>query len=147
MILIDDSNDCALNLMAFVLPTLFARCVPSPGYEDMEAQFAWDDKTIRQTFIRKVRCRFSRKQRKNKPGTKANNQHWRLPCRSTPSSWSSCSSLSASSPSSHSGESCSLFFTLFFYTLTHDNGLVVVCLPSAPVRFFIQTHPGLYMAS
>lgn len=40
-----------------------------------------------------------------------------------------------------------LYFTLFFYTLTHDNSLVVVCLPSAPVRFFIQTHPGLYMAS
>lgn len=29
-------------------------CPTSSGYEDMEAQFAWDDKTIRQTFIRKV---------------------------------------------------------------------------------------------
>lgn len=29
-------------------------CPMSSGYEDMEAQFAWDDKTIRQTFIRKV---------------------------------------------------------------------------------------------
>lgn len=28
---------------------------PVKGYDDMEAQFAWDDKTIRQTFIRKVR--------------------------------------------------------------------------------------------
>lgn len=27
----------------------------SAGYGDMEAQFAWDDKTIRKTFIRKVR--------------------------------------------------------------------------------------------
>lgn len=27
----------------------------STAYGDMEAQFAWDDKTIRQTFIRKVR--------------------------------------------------------------------------------------------
>uniref|UniRef100_A0A3Q0T213 Protein lifeguard 2 n=1 Tax=Amphilophus citrinellus TaxID=61819 RepID=A0A3Q0T213_AMPCI len=26
----------------------------SPGYAEMEAQFAWDDKTIRRTFIRKV---------------------------------------------------------------------------------------------
>ena len=25
------------------------------GFDDMEAQFAWDDKTVRQTFIRKVR--------------------------------------------------------------------------------------------
>lgn len=46
-----------MNLITFILP-FFARRVLSPGYEDMEAQFAWDDKTIRQTFIRKVRCRF-----------------------------------------------------------------------------------------
>uniref|UniRef100_A0A3Q4C165 Protein lifeguard 2 n=1 Tax=Mola mola TaxID=94237 RepID=A0A3Q4C165_MOLML len=26
----------------------------SSGFDDMEAQFAWDDKTVRQTFIRKV---------------------------------------------------------------------------------------------
>lgn len=35
-------------------------CPTSSGYEDMEAQFAWDDKTIRQTFIRKVWLCFSR---------------------------------------------------------------------------------------
>lgn len=26
----------------------------SSGYEEMQAQFAWDDMAIRQTFIRKV---------------------------------------------------------------------------------------------
>lgn len=60
------------------LPTLLTRCVPSPGYEDMEAQFAWDDKTIRQTFIRKVRCCFRQNKRKNSSGTRAINEHWRL---------------------------------------------------------------------
>uniref|UniRef100_A0A3P8V064 Protein lifeguard 2 n=1 Tax=Cynoglossus semilaevis TaxID=244447 RepID=A0A3P8V064_CYNSE len=31
----------------------YLRCL-CPGYEEMQAQFSWDDKTIRRTFIRKV---------------------------------------------------------------------------------------------
>lgn len=62
------------------------------GYEDMEAQFAWDDKTIRQTFIRKV-------------------------------------------------------YAILMVQLLVTVGIVALFSFCAPVRFFIQTHPGLYMAS
>lgn len=62
------------------------------GYPDMEAQFAWDDKVIRQTFIRKVYA---------------------------------------------------ILMTQLFVTVA------IVCLFTfcQPVRFYIQTHPGLYSAS
>lgn len=33
---------------------LWNASTPFSGYAEMEAQFAWDDKTIRRTFIRKV---------------------------------------------------------------------------------------------
>ncbi|XP_068171777.1 fas apoptotic inhibitory molecule 2b isoform X2 [Antennarius striatus] len=62
------------------------------GYEDMEAQFAWDDKTIRQTFIRKV-------------------------------------------------------YAILMVQLLVTVAIVAVFSFCTPVRFFIQTHPGLYMAS
>ncbi|KAI3370189.1 hypothetical protein L3Q82_024970 [Scortum barcoo] len=62
------------------------------GYAEMEAQFAWDDKTIRRTFIRKVYA---------------------------------------------------ILMVQLFVTVAIV-GLFSFCVP---VRFFIQTHPGLYMAS
>uniref|UniRef100_A0A3Q2TUK6 Protein lifeguard 2 n=1 Tax=Fundulus heteroclitus TaxID=8078 RepID=A0A3Q2TUK6_FUNHE len=61
------------------------------AYPDMEAQFAWDDKTIRRTFIRKV-------------------------------------------------------YAILMLQLSVTVG--IVCLFTfAPVRFYIQTNPSLYMAS
>ncbi|XP_029358718.1 fas apoptotic inhibitory molecule 2b [Echeneis naucrates] len=62
------------------------------GYDEMEAQFAWDDKTIRQTFIRKV-------------------------------------------------------YAILMVQLLVTVAVVCLFTFCAPVRFFIQTHPGLYMAS
>ncbi|XP_028262488.1 fas apoptotic inhibitory molecule 2b [Parambassis ranga] len=62
------------------------------GYEEMEARFAWDDKTIRRTFIRKVYAILM----------------------------------------------LQLFVTVAIVSL------FTFCMP---VRFFIQTHPGLYMIS
>ncbi len=76
-------------------------------------------------------------------------------CRSTPFSWFSCSWQWQLLVSSHFGNySCFsvaclyhylevkfLFLSLWFNHPFH------FCLCSAPVRFFIQTHPGLYMAS
>uniref|UniRef100_A0A3Q3XD04 Protein lifeguard 2 n=1 Tax=Mola mola TaxID=94237 RepID=A0A3Q3XD04_MOLML len=63
----------------------------SSGFDDMEAQFAWDDKTVRQTFIRKVYA---------------------------------------------------ILMVQLLVTVT-----IVALFSFAPVRFFIQTHPGLYMTS
>uniref|UniRef100_A0A669EAG0 Protein lifeguard 2 n=1 Tax=Oreochromis niloticus TaxID=8128 RepID=A0A669EAG0_ORENI len=64
------------------------------GYAEMEAQFAWDDKTIRRTFIRKVYA---------------------------------------------------ILMVQLFVTVVH---LYLFCSTLLePVRFFIQTHPGLYSAS
>ncbi|XP_049895175.1 fas apoptotic inhibitory molecule 2b isoform X1 [Epinephelus moara] len=62
------------------------------GYGEMEAQFAWDDKVIRQTFIRKV-------------------------------------------------------YAILLVQLLVTVGIVCLFSFCAPVRYFIQTHPGLYMAS
>uniref|UniRef100_A0A673BFC8 Protein lifeguard 2 n=1 Tax=Sphaeramia orbicularis TaxID=375764 RepID=A0A673BFC8_9TELE len=62
------------------------------GYEDMEAQFAWDDKVIRQTFIRKV-------------------------------------------------------YAILMVQLLVTVGIISLFTFCAPVRYYIQTHPGLYMAS
>jgi len=62
------------------------------GYDEMEAQFSFDDKTIRRTFIRKVYA---------------------------------------------------ILMVQLFVTVAIV-GLFTFC---APVRFFIQTHPSLYMAS
>uniref|UniRef100_A0A3Q3KWA0 Protein lifeguard 2 n=1 Tax=Mastacembelus armatus TaxID=205130 RepID=A0A3Q3KWA0_9TELE len=62
------------------------------GYEEMQTQFAWDDKTIRRTFIRKVYA---------------------------------------------------ILMVQLFVTVAVV-GLFTFC---TPVRFFIQTHPSLYMAS
>ncbi|XP_075318216.1 fas apoptotic inhibitory molecule 2b [Odontesthes bonariensis] len=62
------------------------------GYGDMEAQFAWDDKNIRRTFIRKV-------------------------------------------------------YAILLLQLSLTIGIVCLFTFCAPVRFYIQTHPGLYMAS
>uniref|UniRef100_H3DAP8 Protein lifeguard 2 n=1 Tax=Tetraodon nigroviridis TaxID=99883 RepID=H3DAP8_TETNG len=62
------------------------------GYEDMEAQFAWDDQTIRRTFIRKV-------------------------------------------------------YAILLVQLLVTVGIVALFSFCSPVRFYIQTHPGLYMAS
>ncbi|XP_068598798.1 fas apoptotic inhibitory molecule 2b isoform X2 [Brachionichthys hirsutus] len=62
------------------------------GYGDMEAQFAWDDRTIRQTFIRKV-------------------------------------------------------YAVLLAQLLVTVAIVAVFSFWAPVRFFIQTHPDLYLAS
>ncbi|XP_070705903.1 fas apoptotic inhibitory molecule 2b isoform X2 [Pempheris klunzingeri] len=62
------------------------------GYEEMEAQFAWDDKTIRRTFIRKV-------------------------------------------------------YAILMVQLLVTVAIVGLFSFCAPVRFYIQTHPGLYMAS
>lgn len=62
------------------------------GYDDMEAQFAWDDKVIRQTFIRKV-------------------------------------------------------YAILMVQLLVTVGIISLFTFCAPVRYYIQTHPGLYMAS
>lgn len=62
------------------------------GYAEMEAQFAWDDKTIRRTFIRKV-------------------------------------------------------YAILMVQLFVTVGVVGLFTFCEPVRFFIQTHPGLYSAS
>ncbi|XP_054639810.1 fas apoptotic inhibitory molecule 2b isoform X2 [Dunckerocampus dactyliophorus] len=62
------------------------------GYEEMQAQFSWDDQTIRQTFIRKV-------------------------------------------------------YAILMVQLFVTVAIVALFTFCAPVRFFIQTHPGLYMAS
>ncbi|TDH14310.1 hypothetical protein EPR50_G00040830 [Perca flavescens] len=62
------------------------------GYGEMEAQFAWDDKTIRRTFIRKV-------------------------------------------------------YAILMVQLFVTVAIVALFSFCAPVRFYIQTHPGLYMAS
>ncbi|KAG8007894.1 Protein lifeguard 2 [Nibea albiflora] len=62
------------------------------GYAEMEAQFAWDDKTVRRTFIRKV-------------------------------------------------------YAILMVQLLVTVGIVSLFSFCAPVRFYIQTHPGLYMAS
>lgn len=64
------------------------------------------------------------------------------------------------SAAGHSGHCCTLlilvttplifllvFLLLLLLWLNPDLNTVNVCLHSAPVRFFIQTHPGLYMAS
>lgn len=62
------------------------------GYSEMEAQFAWDDKVIRQTFIRKV-------------------------------------------------------YAILLTQLLVTVGIVCLFTFCDPVRFYIQTHPGLYSAS
>ncbi|XP_063766456.1 fas apoptotic inhibitory molecule 2b isoform X4 [Eleginops maclovinus] len=62
------------------------------GYNEMEAQFAWDDKTIRRTFIRKV-------------------------------------------------------YAILMVQLFVTVAIVSLFSFCAPVRYYIQTHPGLYMAS
>ncbi|XP_040060137.1 fas apoptotic inhibitory molecule 2b isoform X2 [Gasterosteus aculeatus] len=62
------------------------------GYEEMEAQFVFDDKNIRRTFIRKV-------------------------------------------------------YSILMVQLLVTVAIVALFTFCAPVRFFIQTHPGLYMAS
>ncbi|XP_074529961.1 fas apoptotic inhibitory molecule 2b isoform X3 [Halichoeres trimaculatus] len=62
------------------------------GYGEMEAQFSWDDKNIRRTFIRKV-------------------------------------------------------YAILMVQLLVTVGIVALFSFCAPVRFYIQTHPGLYMAS
>ncbi|KAF6735742.1 Protein lifeguard 2 [Oryzias melastigma] len=62
------------------------------GYGEMEAQFAWDDKTIRRTFIRKV-------------------------------------------------------YAILMLQLSVTVGIVCLFTFCAPVRFYIQTHPNLYMMS
>ncbi|CAG5982040.1 fas apoptotic inhibitory molecule 2b isoform 2-T2 [Menidia menidia] len=62
------------------------------GYGEMEAQFAWDDKNIRRTFIRKV-------------------------------------------------------YAILMLQLSVTVGIVALFTFCAPVRFYIQTHPSLYMAS
>ncbi|XP_007566114.1 fas apoptotic inhibitory molecule 2b isoform X1 [Poecilia latipinna] len=62
------------------------------GYPEMEAQFAWDDKTIRRTFIRKV-------------------------------------------------------YAILMLQLSVTVGIVCLFTFCAPVRFYIQTNPSLYMAS
>ncbi|XP_010789852.1 fas apoptotic inhibitory molecule 2b [Notothenia coriiceps] len=62
------------------------------GYNDMEAQFTWDDKTIRRIFIRKV-------------------------------------------------------YAILMVQLFVTVAIVSLFSFCAPVRYFIQTHPGLYMAS
>ncbi|XP_029906799.1 fas apoptotic inhibitory molecule 2b [Myripristis murdjan] len=74
-----------------------SECPPSyqeatAGYEEMQAQFYWDDKAVRQIFIRKVYA---------------------------------------------------ILMTQLFVTV----GIVALFTFCAPVRFFIQTHPGLYMLS
>uniref|UniRef100_M3ZJE3 Protein lifeguard 2 n=1 Tax=Xiphophorus maculatus TaxID=8083 RepID=M3ZJE3_XIPMA len=61
-------------------------------YPEMEAQFAWDDKTIRRTFIRKV-------------------------------------------------------YAILMLQLSVTVGIVCLFTFCAPVRFYIQTNPSLYMAS
>ncbi|XP_053723931.1 fas apoptotic inhibitory molecule 2b isoform X1 [Synchiropus splendidus] len=62
------------------------------GYEEMEAQFVWDDKNIRRTFIRKV-------------------------------------------------------YAILMVQQLVTVGIVCLFTFCGPVRFYIQTHPGLYMAS
>lgn len=62
------------------------------GYSEMEAQFAWDDKVIRQTFIRKV-------------------------------------------------------YAILLTQLLVTVGIVCLFTFCDPVRYYIQTHPGLYSAS
>ncbi|KAM9860147.1 fas apoptotic inhibitory molecule 2b [Aulostomus maculatus] len=62
------------------------------GYEEMQAQFAWDDKTIRRTFIRKV-------------------------------------------------------YAILMVQLLVTVAIVGLFTFCAPVRFYIQTHPNLYMLS
>ncbi|KAK2862252.1 hypothetical protein Q5P01_001785 [Channa striata] len=62
------------------------------GYEEMQAQFTWDDKTIRRTFIRKV-------------------------------------------------------YAILMVQLLVTVAIVGLFTFCTPVRYFIQTHPGLYMAS
>ncbi|XP_047440201.1 fas apoptotic inhibitory molecule 2b isoform X2 [Mugil cephalus] len=62
------------------------------GYEEMEAQFAWDDKIIRRTFIRKV-------------------------------------------------------YAILMVQLFVTVGIISLFTFCAPVRYFIQTHPSLYMSS
>ncbi|KAF0035045.1 hypothetical protein F2P81_012803 [Scophthalmus maximus] len=66
--------------------------VATADYEEMQAQFSWDDKTIRRTFIRKV-------------------------------------------------------YAILMVQLLVTVAIVGLFTFCAPVRFFIQTHPGLYMAS
>ncbi|XP_056129193.1 fas apoptotic inhibitory molecule 2b [Lampris incognitus] len=62
------------------------------GYEEMQAQFSWDDKAVRRIFIRKV-------------------------------------------------------YAILMIQLLVTVAIVSVFTFWEPVRFFIQTHPGLYMAS
>ncbi|CAK6955696.1 fas apoptotic inhibitory molecule 2b [Scomber scombrus] len=62
------------------------------GYEEMQAQFSWDDKTIRRTFIRKV-------------------------------------------------------YAILMVQLLVTLGIIALFTFCAPVRFYIQTHPSLYMVS
>uniref|UniRef100_A0A1A8I898 Protein lifeguard 2 n=2 Tax=Nothobranchius TaxID=28779 RepID=A0A1A8I898_NOTKU len=62
------------------------------GYPEMDVQFAWDDKNIRRTFIRKV-------------------------------------------------------YAILMLQLFVTVGIVCLFTFCAPVRFYIQTHPSLYMAS
>ncbi|XP_061779673.1 fas apoptotic inhibitory molecule 2b isoform X1 [Nerophis lumbriciformis] len=62
------------------------------GYEEMQAQFSWDDQTIRRTFIRKV-------------------------------------------------------YAILMVQLFVTVAIVALFTFCAPARFFIQTHPSLYMAS
>ncbi|KAM4613708.1 fas apoptotic inhibitory molecule 2b [Polymixia lowei] len=62
------------------------------GYEEMQAQFSWDDKAVRRIFIRKV-------------------------------------------------------YAILMTQLLVTVAIVSLFVFCAPVRFYIQTHPGLYMAS
>lgn len=120
------------------------------GYEDMEAQFAWDDKTIRQTFIRKVKlCHVRQVTLVQKHIVSiALIRCSSSSCRCTPFSWFSCLSQWPLLLSSHFGNySSSQVFVFLPLWLKPDLNPLNSCLHSAPVRFFIQTHPGLYMAS
>lgn len=123
----------------------------SSGYDEMEAQFAWDDMTIRRTFIRKVwKCYARRATAVQTHSAAIALTQCMSSCRSMPFSWCSCSSQWPSSLSSHSGNYSSvlpyrcLSLSVFCTTLMNP---CYCCLHSAPVRFFIQTHPSLYMAS
>uniref|UniRef100_I3KSM7 Protein lifeguard 2 n=1 Tax=Oreochromis niloticus TaxID=8128 RepID=I3KSM7_ORENI len=80
---------CDVMKLSFETPP---PCLFLSGYAEMEAQFAWDDKTIRRTFIRKV-------------------------------------------------------YAILMVQLFVTVGVVGLFTFCEPVRFFIQTHPGLYSAS
>ncbi|XP_063766453.1 fas apoptotic inhibitory molecule 2b isoform X1 [Eleginops maclovinus] len=93
------------------------------GYNEMEAQFAWDDKTIRRTFIRKVLIYIRSDSRITFTVS------WRLFL-------------------------CFDMMRVFLqvYAILMVQLFVTVAIVSlfsfcAPVRYYIQTHPGLYMAS